>query len=165
MSAPRKSTCRFRGSCRGLASAQLFVNVADVSVPYTIPISPYLPAMYDYNNLASAQDQSYQLVTTGNPAQRGQYIVIYANGLGAVDNRPPSGEATPAQPLAKTLATPTVTIGGVVAPQVLFSGLTPGSIGLYQIDVAVPANAPTGVQPVVITQNGVSSLPANLPIQ
>jgi hypothetical protein len=33
---------------QGLASAQLFVNVADVRVPYTIPISPYLPAMYGY---------------------------------------------------------------------------------------------------------------------
>jgi len=127
-----------------------------------------LPAMFEYNHLAIAQDQHYQLVTASNPAQRGQYIVIYANGLGAVDNPPPSGEATPsptaAQPLASTLVTPTVTIGGVAAT-VLFSGLTPGSIGLYQIDVVVPPNAPTGVQPVAIAQNGVSSQPANLPIQ
>jgi uncharacterized protein (TIGR03437 family) len=57
-----------------------------------------------------------------------------------------------------------VTIGGVAA-QVLFSGLTPGSIGLYQIDVVVPPNAPAGVQPLVIAQNGVWSAPANLPIQ
>jgi uncharacterized protein (TIGR03437 family) len=48
---------------------------------------------------------------------------------------------------------------------VLFSGLTPGSIGLYQIDVVVPPNAPAGVQPLVIAQNGVWSAPANLPIQ
>jgi uncharacterized protein (TIGR03437 family) len=57
-----------------------------------------------------------------------------------------------------------VTIGGV-AGNVLFSGLTPGSIGLYQIDVQVPANAPAGMQSVVITQNGVSSQPGNLPVQ
>ena len=150
---------------QGLASAQLEVNVADVSVPYTIPISHYLPAIFTYgDHLAIAQDQNYQLVTAGNPAQPGQYIVVYANGLGAVDNPPPSGEATPAQPLASTLVTPTVTIGGVAA-HVLFSGLTPGSIGLYQIDVVVPANAPAGVQPVVIAQNGVSSQPANLPVR
>jgi uncharacterized protein (TIGR03437 family) len=124
--------------------------------------------MFEYNSLAIAQDESYQLVTASNPAQPGQYIVVYANGLGAVDNPPPSGEATPsptaAQPLAATLGTPTVTIGGVAA-QVLFSGLTPGSIGLYQIDVVVPPNAPAGVQPLVIAQNGVWSAPANLPIQ
>ena len=154
---------------QGLSSAQLTVNVADVSVPYSIPLSPYLPAMFAYgDHMAIAQDQNYQLVNASNPAQPGQYIVIYANGLGAVDHPPLSGEATPfptaTQPLASTLVKPTVTIGGVAA-NVLFSGLTPGSIGLYQIDVQVPANAPAGIEPVVITQNGVSSQPANLPVQ
>jgi len=105
--------------------------------------------MFEYGaHLAVAQDQHYQLVTASNRAQRGQYIVIYANGLGAVDHPPLSSEATPspaaAQPLAKTLTMPPVTIGGVAA-QVLFSGLTPGSIGLYQIDVTVPPNAPAGL--------------------
>ncbi len=150
---------------QGQTSAQLSVNVGDVSVPYTIPIAPYLPAMFVYgDHLAIAQDQNYQLVTSANPAQPGQYIMIYANGLGAVDNPPASGEPTPAQPLARTLVTPTVTIGGVAAP-VSFSGLTPDSIGLYQIDVLVPASAPSGLQPVVVTQNGVASQTANLPVQ
>jgi minor extracellular serine protease Vpr len=154
---------------QGLTSAQLEVNVADVSVPYTLAISPCLPAMFTYgDHLAVAQNQNYQLITASNPAQPGQYIVLYANGLGAVDHPPPSGEVTPlptaAQPLASTLVTPTVTIGGVAA-QVLFSGLTPGSIGLYQIDVMVPANAPAGAQPVVIAQNGISSQPASLPVK
>ncbi|MGA2736096.1 MAG: S8 family serine peptidase [Bryobacteraceae bacterium] len=149
---------------QGLTSVQLAVNIADVSVPYTIPIAPCLPAMFVNNGLAIAQDRNYQLVTAGNPAQPGQYIVLYANGLGAVDNPPPSGEPTPSQPLAATLALPTVTIGGAAA-QVLFSGLTPGSIGLYQIDVVVPTAAPAGLQTVVIAQNGVDSAPANLPVQ
>jgi len=151
---------------QGLTSAQLSVNVGDRSVNYTMPLSPYLPATFAYgDHLAVAQDKNYRLITASNPAQRGQYIIIYANGLGAVDHPPPSGEATPAQPLADTLVKPTVTFGGVAAQQVLFSGLTPGSIGLYQIDVVVPSNAPAGMQPVVIAQNGVSSQPANLPIQ
>ena len=150
---------------QGLTSAQLEVNVADMTVAYTIPIAPYLPAMFTYGSqLAIAQDQHYQLVTANNPAQPGQYIILYANGLGAVEHPPASGEATPGQPLASTLTKPTVTIGGVAA-QVLFSGLTPDSIGLYQIDVVVPPNAPPGLQPVVIAQDGVNSQPANLPVQ
>jgi minor extracellular serine protease Vpr len=150
---------------QGQASAQLTVNVGDLSIPYTIPIAPYLPAMFEYgDDLAIAQDQNYQLVTSSNPAQPGKYIMIYANGLGAVDNPPPSGEATPAQPLARTLVAPTVTIGGVAAP-VSFSGLTPDSIGLYQIDVMVPTGAPSGLQQVIVTQNGMASQIANLPVQ
>jgi uncharacterized protein (TIGR03437 family) len=121
--------------------------------------------MFTYGDrLAVAQDLNYRLITATNPAQPGQYIVVYANGLGVVDHPPVSGEATSAQFLASTLVTPTVTIGGLAA-QVLFSGLTPGSVGLYQIDVKLPTDTPSGVQPLVIEQNGVTSQPANLPVQ
>lgn len=150
----------------GQTSVQMNVNVGDWSVPYTIPISSALPAMFIYgDNLAIVQDENYVLVDTGNPAQPGHFVQIYANGLGAVDNPPLSGEATPAQPLANTVIHPTVSIGGVQAQDVIFSGLTPGSIGLYQIDVVVPQNTPSGLQPVVITQNGVSSQVAYMPVQ
>ncbi len=149
---------------QGQTSAQVAVNIADASVGLTIPIAPYLPAMYEYNGLAVAQDTGYQLITASHGATAGEAIILYTNGLGAVDHPPVSGEATPGQPLARTVATPTVTIGGQAA-QVLFSGLTPGSIGLYQVDVVVPGNVPAGIQPVAITQNGVSSKAANLPVQ
>jgi uncharacterized protein (TIGR03437 family) len=150
---------------QGHTPAMVTVSIDGISsAPYTLPISDDLPAMYEYNRLAIAQDATYQLITAANPALRGQTIIVYANGLGAVNNTPPSGEATPPQPLAETLATPTVTIGGVSA-KVLFSGLTPDSIALYQIDVTVPQDAPTGPQQVVITENGVSSQPANIPVQ
>jgi len=96
--------------------------------------------------------------------QRGGALVIYANGLGAVSNQPASGEPSPAQPLAQTKVTPTVTIGGVSA-QVLFSGLTPGTIGLYQVNVVVPSGAATGSLPLVISMNGVNSKPFNVTIQ
>jgi uncharacterized protein (TIGR03437 family) len=88
---------------------------------------------------------------------------MYANGLGPVDVTPPSGEPAPAQPLARTRVIPTVTIGGKQA-QVLFSGLAPNYVGLYQLNVLVPADAPVGTQPVEINANGISST-VNLPIQ
>ena len=148
----------------GLASAQMTVNVGDVSLPYTLTIAPELPALFESNRLAVAQDENYQLITAANPAQRGKYVILYANGLGAVANPPASGEITPAGNPDATVITPTVTLGKMPA-QVLFSGLTPGSIGLYQIDVVIPANAPSGLQPVVISENGISSQPANLPVE
>ncbi len=71
------------------------------------------------------------------PAAAGTYLSIYCTGLGSVSNQPATGTAAPASPLAVTTTTPTVTIGGVAA-QVSFSGLTPGTVGLYQVNVQVP---------------------------
>ena len=68
-------------------------------------------------------------------------LTIYANGLGAVTNQPASGEPSPGQPLAQTTATPTVTIGCSTA-SLIFSGLTPSSVGLYQVNVTVPTMPP-----------------------
>jgi uncharacterized protein (TIGR03437 family) len=95
---------------------------------------------------------------------RGGVIEIYATGLGAVvandgSNTAPPGDGQPApfppaSPLFKTQATVSVTIGGVPVPaaNVLFAGLAPGFIALYQINVLVPAAVPAGTaEPVVIT--------------
>jgi uncharacterized protein (TIGR03437 family) len=60
---------------------------------------------------------------------------------------------------------PTVTIGGKTASEVPFHGLAPYNVGLYQLNVVVPADVEVGLQPVVITVNGVSSKAANLPIR
>ena len=50
------------------------------------------------------------------------------------------GALTPASPLAPTVLIPTVTIGGLQAT-VLFSGLAPRNVGLYQVNVLVPKAA------------------------
>jgi uncharacterized protein (TIGR03437 family) len=50
-----------------------------------------------------------------------------------------------------------VQIGGVQAT-VLFSGLTPGYVGLYQVNAQVPAGASAGNSvPVAVTTGGASS--------
>jgi len=85
------------------------------------------------------------------PEARGRYLVIYANGQGGqlLDSATRqlmtllSGYAAPSSPLYVTANNPTVTIGGVTAP-VAFSGLSPGFVGLWQINVQIPANAPVG---------------------
>jgi uncharacterized protein (TIGR03437 family) len=47
-----------------------------------------------------------------------------------------------------------VTIGGVAAT-VSFSGLAPGNVGLYQVNVQVPAGVTAGARvPVMMTING-----------
>ena len=88
-----------------------------------------------------ASDSS--LATASNPAQPGEFLAIFGTGLGAVMNAPPTGSAASDSPLSVTVRTPVVTIGGVSA-RVTFSGLAPGFVGLSQINVQVPDNAPAG---------------------
>lgn len=157
---------------QGRSSVQMKVSLGlDVtSAPITVQLSDYSPAAFEYDDsasgrrLAAALDQNFQLITGANPARRGQVVQIYANGLGPVDNQPPTGEPSPAEPLARTRVTPVVTIGGRQAP-VSFSGLAPYFVGLYQLNVTVPADAPTGIQPVIVSSNGIESKPASLPVQ
>jgi uncharacterized protein (TIGR03437 family) len=156
---------------RGASSAVIKVSINDISSQvFTVPLAEYSPAAFEYTETATGRllgailDSNYGLVGTANPAKRNDIIQVYANGLGPVDNQPASGEPSSAAPLAVTRSTPQVTIGGQPA-EVLFSGLTPGIVGLYQLNVRVPANAGSGYQPLVVTVNGIASKPTSVPVQ
>jgi uncharacterized protein (TIGR03437 family) len=137
----------------------------------TIPIAQYSPAFFEYSdaglNVVSALDEGFRLVGSSNPVQRGHVLQLYVNGLGAVapGTQPASGDPGPsAAPLATTLATPTVTIGGQAA-SVVFSGLAPGLVGLYQINVVVPAGVGTGAQTITMAIGGVAAKSSNVRVQ
>jgi uncharacterized protein (TIGR03437 family) len=148
----------------GRTSVQTKVSIGDIStLVYTLTLNNYAPAIFQRGGIVAARWNN-NIVETTNPVPRTQTVELYCNGLGPVDHAVASGEATPPTPPINTTTTPTVTIGGVPAPQVNFSGLTPTAMGLYQIDVVVPAGVPTGLQPVVVTIGGVESEPVNLPI-
>lgn len=145
---------------QGQTSVKMKVTVSDFlySNVYTVPLAAYSPGVF------GTLDQVGGIVSASNPARRGQVIQIYANGLGDVDLKPASGDPTPSTlPLAKTKVSPTVTIGGSDAP-VFFSGLAPGFVGLYQVNATIPANAPTGTQPLKISIGGIDAS-VNLPVQ
>jgi uncharacterized protein (TIGR03437 family) len=87
------------------------------------------------------------LTVCGQPASAGDSLQVYLTGLGkATPNGDAAGQPVATgtvapvtgSPLYKTVTTPTVTVGGVPAT-VLFSGITPGNAGLYQLNLAVPA--------------------------
>ena len=74
------------------------------------------------------------------------------------------GDGRPSSPLARTNATPTVTIGGQPAA-VSFSGLAPGFPGLYQIDATVPAGLSAGNQSVTVSIGGRTSKASGIAVQ
>jgi len=100
------------------------------------------------------------------PAQAGvDYIEIFCNGLGPVTNSPVDGQPAVANPLSWTVTIPQVTIGGVTVPAA-FSGLSPGLVALYQVNVQVPAGSQTGnAVPIVIQMGDVSSNTAYIAVQ
>ncbi len=99
------------------------------------------------------------------PVHPGEYISIYCTGLGAVSNPPALGEPAPVSPLATTTLTPVVTIGGIPAT-VSFSGLAPSYVGLYQLNVQIPGNAPAGnAIPLVVSSGSAISNAPTIAIQ
>jgi uncharacterized protein (TIGR03437 family) len=110
------------------------------------------------------QDNSGNVAT--NPAQRGTVIQVY--GTGAGNTLPPlnSGESAPANgsPLVVTQEQPIVTIGGLPA-QVSFSGMTPGFVGLWQINVRVPDVQPGPTVPLVVSIGGVTASTVTMAVE
>jgi len=144
---------------QGQPSVQMKVTLEDFlwSDIYTVPLAPYAPGVF------ATTDVNGAVISQANPAHGGQTIIVFANGLGPVDQPTVSGDPTTAQPLANTRVLPTVSIGGIAA-QVGFSGLTPGSVGLYQLNVLVPPSVATGAQPMKISLGGIDSV-VNLQVQ
>ena len=110
-------------------------------------------------NQDNSQNGNPQSILGARPAQRWSVIQIYATGAGETDLPLLPGEAAPASgnPLVLTRVTPTVTIGGQTA-RVLFSGMAPGWVGLWQINAEIPASVTPGSSvPMSITADGVTS--------
>ena len=90
-----------------------------------------------------------------NPAEAGEVVIIFCTGLGQV--YPPLASGAPAAGLHTTVLVPTVTIAGLPA-EVQFSGLAPGFVGLYQVNVEVPLSIQTSsTNPFVLSIGGKQS--------
>jgi uncharacterized protein (TIGR03437 family) len=142
----------------GTATA-VVVTPAGHSTPATFTVEPAAVGIFVYpgSDRAIAAHTDYSLNGPANPVGRGGALTFYVTGLGAVTPPVATGQAAPSDRLCYANATVTATVGGADA-QVLFAGLTPGFIGLAQVNVIVPAEAETGdAVPVVIQTAGVTS--------
>jgi uncharacterized protein (TIGR03437 family) len=99
------------------------------------------------------------LVTVSNPIHPDDRITIYLTGLGRTLPEVDTGSASPTSPLAVAVAPVSVSLGGVEL-FVEFAGLTPGMVGVYQVNASVPFRGiPTGFDvPLVIRQAGFSTV-------
>lgn len=146
----------------------------------TVAVASQTPAIYSVNQQGFGQGvvvfaNTETLVANpgvtpdSRPARAGDVITIYANGLGRVEPAIASGfnscDGGVCAPdfsnlrLRHAVVRPVVEIGGVRVPddQILFAGLVPQYVGLYQINLRVPAGVRSGQTPIVIRQGNAAS--------
>ncbi len=104
----------------------------------------------------AAINQDGTVNTPANPIARGQVISLFGTGLGRVSNAPTDGDPAPTSPLAEGTR-PDVSfnlLANVKPEDISFSGLAPGFVGLWQINVKIPDTVPPGAAvPVLVFLN------------
>jgi len=112
--------------------------------------------------VATRQDYSYA-VKAGTfagaatvAAKPGEVIILWATGFGPTMPAAPSGVSVPGNGGYPTASAPTVTINNTPAT-VYGAALAPGSAGLYQIAIQVPATLADGDWPIQASIGGVLS--------
>ncbi|MBI2816032.1 MAG: hypothetical protein HYX72_03745 [Acidobacteria bacterium] len=144
---------------QGQSAADIVINNNGVlSQPETVEIG-VAPALFTVSNIGTGagaflRGSDFAPISASSPATAGEVILLYATGLGAVLPAVDSGTATSG--VANVSGNVTVTIGGQNAP-VEFAGLAPGFVGLYQINVRVPAGLSAGDALVVLSVDGTAA--------
>ncbi len=139
----------------GAPGNRITVNIANRSA------GVFLFGRGQYGAIANATQNNFPLPARFSapgfntaPARPGDAIVIFATGLGAVDALLTGGVAATAAPLINAIDIPLVNFGQLVFRAVgtpFFTGLAPGFVGLFQVNVIIPVNvADTDRVPLVL---------------
>jgi len=140
------------------------ISKQTASASQQLTISQYAPAvLVDGSGNPLVFHADGVQISKDNPAERDEPLVMYAVGLGATSGGPVTpGNPSPTSPLAETTGDVKVYFGNPLFKQseviVDFSGLTPGFVGLYQLNLRVPGFHEKGdALPVAIHVGSVSS--------
>jgi uncharacterized protein (TIGR03437 family) len=147
-------------------------NLAEktLSVARPIDVARYAPAVLvdPLTSQAAIFRNNGRPVTKNDPAKRDEHLVLYAVGLGPIKGPAiPRGGVTPStgeavtDPLKVYFGDPTYYGSEIV---VNWSGLVPGFIGLYQINLYVPGDHIRGPAVPVRIRIGNTWSPATGPV-
>lgn len=124
------------------------------TTPFTVSVVSTQPGIFSLDSSgtggAAILNQDYSVNSPSNPAAPGAVIIVYETGEGQT-NPPGIDGMLASASLPKPIAPVSVLIGGVPA-KFDYAGAAPDEVaGLMQLNVEVPANAPTGGQiPVLV---------------
>ncbi|MDX2040215.1 MAG: sulfatase-like hydrolase/transferase [Acidobacteriota bacterium] len=155
------------GISAGNQSIEVFVNnSASPAQTGSVTVAESSPGIFTIN--ASGRGQAVALngdlspngaagqLPNARAESAGGVIVLFATGIGGTNPAVADGQASPSSPLASAIGATTVTVGELNAT-VLFSGLSPGFVGLWQINIQLPDALPTNAAtPVRVTKGRVS---------
>jgi uncharacterized protein (TIGR03437 family) len=161
----------------GVAAPLYFVSNGQINlqVPYETGAGPTVVGINNNGKVAAflftvapsapgifVQNGNLVPTASGNP---GDVLALYMTGEGDVSPTLFTGASPAVGTPAKLLPVPrlpvTVTVGGLPAT-VQFTGIPASLVGTTQVNFVIPAGLAAGVQPVVVTSNGVSSPAANI---
>jgi len=145
----------------GSVNVQVTYNGATSDIA-TTPMQTRTPAFFLFNSdkYIAARHANFDVLGPTSlfpglttPARPGETVLLFASGFGPTNPAIVNGRLLTAP--ANLTEPVTVRIGGTSNITPSFAGLS--ATGLYQINVAVPADAPNGDVPVVATIGGVST--------
>ena len=144
-------------------TAAIHVVREGVTGPYVdVQLVSAAPALFDGSSgFAIATHADGTLLTDSSPAQPGEIVVVYVTGLGVTDPNPEAGEIPlSAAPLAAPGAL-NVALNGDALPfsSIEYAGLTPGCVGLYQLNIQLPQDVPS--DPVIQVSMGTETSSGN----
>ncbi|MCL4401770.1 MAG: hypothetical protein M1436_03770 [Acidobacteria bacterium] len=145
-------------------------STGEILASSTLPMNVAAPGLFTANNNGTGQvmalNEDNTVNSAVNRAARGSIIQLFGTGQGAVTGGPADGEA--AEGLILTPESPRVIVGtcyvddeactGEAGPHVSYSGLAPGLVGVWQINVKIPmSTAPDNSVVVVVVYKGIPS--------
>lgn len=151
----------------GTATVEVFRNnLATPVATGTITVAAAAPGLFTFNAAGKGQtaalnadyslNADFNLYPGSRPEAAGNYAILYATGLGNTNPLVADGQPAPATTLALGIGITSVTIGGLTA-QVTYSGLAPGYVGLWQINVLLPETLPTNLATSLLVSKGQAS--------
>jgi uncharacterized protein (TIGR03437 family) len=134
-------------------------NPMGSSVAYKVTVEDVLPGLFAPPSLATGGRQyagvvlpDGSLATAGSRRARpGDTVTLYGIGFGSVAPDPGAGEIVRS---ANSVVMPLQFFFGDIPANVTYAGLAPGALGLYQINVVVPALPTNDAVPLAFKLNG-----------
>ena len=171
---PQQINAQVPWELAGNNSAQIVVsNGGAASAPTSVPLAAAAPGIFSigsgvgqaiaYGNsdgqLAAPVGIYASAGLTTHPAKIADpsTLVILATGLGPVNPPVQTGNNVTDGQTHQCATLPTVMVGGIPA-QVVFAGMTPQFVGVYQVNIIIQPGTPTGnAVPLQISMNGITT--------